>query len=208
MLQTDKISEEEKELLEKYTSLIHLTMNNVGLTTLENFPKLKNLKIVRKNSILTFIITIFQVELNHNKLNGDDIEILVKQCPKLYKIKIEDNNIDSIDKLKCLAQLKELKKINVKGNPFMTKNPKYNNELFEMIKTLESVDSQDKKGNEVESSIYEEGEEEEDDEFIEDDEYDDDEGEEYNDDDEDDEDDDEDDDDDDEEEKPKKRQKK
>ena len=208
MLQTDKISEEEKELLEKYTSLIHLTMNNVGLTTLENFPKLKNLKIVRKNSILTFIITIFQVELNHNKLNGDDIEILVKQCPKLYKIKIEDNNIDSIDKLKCLAQLKELKKINVKGNPFMTKNPKYNNELFDMIKTLESVDSQDKKGNEVESSIYEEGEEEEDDEFIEDDEYDDDEGEEYNDDDEDDEDDDEDDDDDDEEEKPKKRQKK
>ena len=204
MLQTDKISEEEKELLEKYTSLIHLTMNNVGLTTLENFPKLKNLKIVRKNSILTFIITIFQVELNHNKLNGDDIEILVKQCPKLYKIKIEDNNIDSIDKLKCLAQLKELKKINVKGNPFMTKNPKYNNELFDMIKTLESVDSQDKKGNEVESSIYEEGEEEEDDEFIEDDEYDDDEGEEYN----DDEDDEDDEDDDDEEEKPKKRQKK
>ena len=207
MLQTDKISEEEKELLEKYTSLIHLTMNNVGLTTLDNFPKLNSLKIVRKKQILTLIITIFQLELNHNKLNGDDIEILVKQCPKLYKIKIEDNNIDSIDKLKCLAQLKELKKINVKGNPFMTKNPKYNNELFDMIITLESVDSQDKKGNEVESSIYEEGEEEEDDEeFIEDDEYDDEEGEEYND-DEDDEDDDEDDDDD-EEGKPKKRQKK
>ena len=207
MLQTDKISEEEKELLEKYTSLIHLTMNNVGLTTLDNFPKLNSLKIVRKKQILTLIITIFQLELNHNKLNGDDIEILVKQCPKLYKLKIEDNNIDSIDKLKCLAQLKELKKINVKGNPFMTKNPKYNNELFDMIITLESVDSQDKKGNEVESSIYEEGEEEEDDEeFIEDDEYDDEEGEEYND-DEDDEDDDEDDDDD-EEGKPKKRQKK
>ena len=207
MLQTDKISEEEKELLEKYTSLIHLTMNNVGLTTLENFPKLKNLKIVRKNSILTFIITIFQVELNHNKLNGDDLQILVKQCLKLYKLKLENNDITSIDKLKCLTELSELKKINVTGNPFVDTNPKYNNELFDMIITLESVDSQDKKGNEVESSIYEEGEEEEDDEeFIEDDEYDDEEGEEYND-DEDDEDDDEDDDDD-EEGKPKKRQKK
>lgn len=204
MLQTDKISEEEKKLLDKYTSLIHLTMNNVGLTTLENFPNLKNLKIVRKKFFLIFIITIFQLELNHNKLNGDDIEILVKQCPKLYKLKIEDNNIASIDKLKCLAQLKELKKINVKGNPFIEKNPKYNNELFDMIKTLESVDSQDKEGKEVESSIYEEGEEEEDDEeFIEDDEYDDDEGEEFNDDE-----DDEDDEDDDEEEKPKKKQKK
>ena len=57
MLNTEKISEEEKELLEKYTSLIHLTMNNVGLTTLENFPELKNLKIVRKQLILTFIFT-------------------------------------------------------------------------------------------------------------------------------------------------------
>ena len=205
MLKTNKLKEKEKELLEKYTSLIHLTMNNVGLTTLENFPELKNLKIVRKKLFLTFVIIILQLELNQNKLNGDDIEILVKQCPNLYKLKIENNNIVSIDKLKCLAKLDGLKKINVKGNPFIATNPKYNNELFDMIKTLESVDSQDKEGKDVESSIYEEGEEEEDDDdFIEDDEeYDDeDEGEEYND-DEDDEDDD-----DDEEEKPKKRQKK
>ena len=33
-----------------------------------------------------------------------------------------------------------------------------------MIKTLESVDSHDKEGKDVESSVYEEGEEEEDDE--------------------------------------------
>ena len=207
MLKTNKLKEKEKELLEKYTSLIHLTMNNVGLTTLENFPELKNLKIVRKKLFLTFVIIILQLELNQNKLNGDDIEILVKQCPNLYKLKIENNNIVSIDKLKCLAKLDGLKKINVKGNPFIATSPKYNNELFDMIKTLESVDSQDKEGKDVESSIYEEGEEEEDDDdFIEDDEeYDDeDEGEEYN----DDEDDEDDEDDDDEEEKPKKRQKK
>ena len=54
MLKTDKLTEEEKETLEKYTSLIHLTMNNVGLTSLENFPELQNLKIVRKNNFYIF----------------------------------------------------------------------------------------------------------------------------------------------------------
>jgi hypothetical protein len=43
----EKISEEEKEQLEKFTSLKRLTMNEVGLTSLENFPKLEELKIVR-----------------------------------------------------------------------------------------------------------------------------------------------------------------
>jgi hypothetical protein len=137
----------------------------------------------------------------------------VKQCPKLYKLKLENNDITSIDKLKCLTELGELKKINVTGNPFVDTNPKYSKELFNMIKTLESVDSHDKEGKDVESSVYEEGEEEEDDEeFDEDDEEfdDEDEGEEYNDDDEDEDDgdDDDDDEDDEEEEKPKKRQKK
>ena len=33
--------------LEKYTSLYHLSLNNIGLTSLKNFPKLKELKIVR-----------------------------------------------------------------------------------------------------------------------------------------------------------------
>ena len=54
MLKTEKLSKEEKETLEKYKSLIHLTMNDVGLTSLENFPELKNLKIVRKNKFFIF----------------------------------------------------------------------------------------------------------------------------------------------------------
>ena len=128
---------------------------------------------------------------------------MVKQCPNLYKLKIENNQIDSIDKLKVLSQLKELKKINVKGNPFIGSNENYKNDLFKILENLKCVDSHDKEGNEVESSNYddEEGEEFEDDEG---EEYDDDlEGEEFEDDGE--EDDDEEDDD---EVKPKKRQRK
>ena len=151
-------------------------------------------------------------------MTGDDLEILVKQCPKLYKLKIENNEINSIDNFKCLSELKELKKINVKGNPFCNTETNFKDKLFQMLNTLESVDSHNKEGGDVESSIYvedDEEEEEEDDENgyakakddeEEDEEYDedeDDEGEEFNDDDED-EDDDEDDDDEDDE-KPKKR---
>jgi len=138
-------------------------------------------------------------------------------------LKIEDNEINSIDNFKCLSQLKDLKKINVKGNPFCEKEANFEDKLFQMLNTLESVDSHSKEGEEVESSIYvgEEEEEEEDDDdengFAkakddeeEEEEYDeneDDEGEEFNDEDIEDEDDDEDDDDE-EDEKPKKRPKK
>jgi len=158
-------------------------------------------------------------------LTGNDLEILVKQCPNLYKLKIEDNEINSIDNFKCLSQLKELKKINVKGNPFCDKEKNFKDKLFQMLSTLESVDSHNKEGGEVESSVYigedEEEEEDDDDEngFAkakddeeEEEEYDeneDDEGEEFNDEDIEDEDEDEDDGEEDEEdEKPKKRPKK
>ena len=42
----EKFTEDHKTSLEKYTSLIHLSMNGIGLTSLENFPLLKELQIV------------------------------------------------------------------------------------------------------------------------------------------------------------------
>ena len=203
-------------------------MNGAGLASLENFPELKELLIVRILFLIKFYIYFLflyiQLELNNNKLTGNDLEILVKQCPNLYKLKIEDNEINSIDNFKCLSQLKELKKINVKGNPFCDKEKNFKDKLFQMLSTLESVDSHNKEGGEVESSVYigeDEEEEEDDDEngFAkakddeeEEEEYDeneDDEGEEFNDEDIEDEDEDEDDGEEDEEdEKPKKRPKK
>jgi hypothetical protein len=43
----EKFTPDHKAALEKYTSLIHLSMNGVGLNSLENFPQLKELQIVR-----------------------------------------------------------------------------------------------------------------------------------------------------------------
>lgn len=48
IFKADKLTEDHKNTLEKYTSLIHLTLNSIGLKSLENFPKLENAQIVRK----------------------------------------------------------------------------------------------------------------------------------------------------------------
>ena len=141
-----EFTEDQKNALEKYTGLIHLSMNGVGLTSLKNFPLLKELQIL---------------QLNKNKLKGDDLAILSTQCPNLYKLKIEENEIDSLDKFQCLINLK-IRKLNLLGNPFIEKNQNYKNNLFEMFKSLESVDDKDKEGKEVESTVY--GEEEDGDE--------------------------------------------
>ncbi len=147
------------------------------------------------------------MELNNNKLTGEELEKLINKYPKLYKLKIEENAIESIDDLKCLSKLEELKKINVQGNPFCEKNENYKDEIFKILGKIITVDSQTKEGNKIDSTISDEDDEEfgeiEDDEFIEED---DEEGKEYN--DEDGEDDGDDEDDDEEDENPRKKQKK
>lgn len=92
------------------------------------------------------------------------MDILLKNCPKLYKIKLENNAIDDLENLKCLEKYKILK-INLKGNPVANEED-YQEKLFEMVPSLKSIDGKDRKGNPVESTYYgddEEEEEEEDD---------------------------------------------
>ena len=89
---------------------------------------------------------------------------MVKLFPALYKIKMANNKIESIEELKGLKEAKELKKIEVKGNPFVEKDKDYAKTIFDMLNSLEVVDGKDKNEEEVESTIYDdEGEEFEDD---------------------------------------------
>ena len=66
MWKSDKLSTEEKQVLEKFKTLVFLTANKVGLKSLENFPELKNLKIVRQKIIyiIIFLFFIFLFSLN------------------------------------------------------------------------------------------------------------------------------------------------
>ena len=88
------------------------------------------------------------------------MKVLVDQCPELYKIKLSKNNIDSLDKLKCLAGHK-ITKINIEGNPLTQSNKEYRKELFELIPSLKSIDGIDKNGEPVESTYYGDEEDEE-----------------------------------------------
>ena len=98
-------------------------------------------------------------QLLYNEKQRNDIKILSIQCPKLYKLKIEENKIESPNIFFCLNKL-NLRKINIKGNPVCNKiYLDYRKELFEKIKTLEAIDDIDKNEEKIESTEYGENEE-------------------------------------------------
>jgi len=132
------LSKEQKEDLEKYKKLIHLTMNGVGLKNLENFPKLPELNIL---------------ELSNNHLTGKDLHRLVTLYPKLYKVKLNNNKIDSLDDFKGLEGSK-ITKISVLENPFIETDNNYKKKLFDMLPNLKAIDNEDKDGNDVPSTEY------------------------------------------------------
>ena len=99
------------------------------------------------------------MNLNKNKIKGNDIKILITQCPKLYKLKIEENKIESPNIFFCLSKL-NLRKLNIKGNPVCNKlYLDYRKELFNNIKTLEAIDDIGKNDENVESTEYGDNEE-------------------------------------------------
>ena len=88
----------------------------------------------------------------------------MKNCPKLYKIKLEHNLIDNFENLKCLSKY-HITKINLEGNPLVSTNENYRDELFKLVPSLECIDGYGKDGQEIESTVYGGEEEEEDAEY-------------------------------------------
>ena len=89
-------------------------------------------------------------------MTGDDLDIIVKKCPNVRKIKLENNNIDNFNNINKLLGL-NLKKINVKGNPFIECDNNYKNKLFNTFLSLICIDDFDKEGNDIESTEYGDG---------------------------------------------------
>ena len=81
------------------------------------------------------------------------MNILVNNCTNLRKLKIENNNIKEFDQLKNLSGL-NIKKINIKGNPFTEGSNDYIKELYKIFLSLICINDIDKEGNEVESTEY------------------------------------------------------
>ena len=98
---------DQKESLELYTKLIHLSLNNIGLENLSNLPNIKGL---------------MYLSLKNNKLN-------------------------------CLDEL-QLKKIEVKDNPFSRNDANYREKIYKLFPTVEIVDQKLKNGQEIDTSDY------------------------------------------------------
>ena len=93
------------------------------------------------------------LSLKNNKLKGDDFDIIPKLYPNLYKLKISFNQINSLDNLSCLNKL-ELKKIEVKENPFTKNDSEYRDKIYKIIPSLIIVDQMQKNGQEIDTSDY------------------------------------------------------
>jgi hypothetical protein len=89
-------------------------------------------------------------------LTGSDFGDLKTLYPNMYKLKAGENPIKSLDVFKPLTG-GNLKKLELQGTD-AAKKSNYRDELFKTL-NLEVVDGLNKGGDEVDSTIYDEGDE-------------------------------------------------
>ncbi|KAK8674053.1 hypothetical protein V6N13_112354 [Hibiscus sabdariffa] len=140
-------------LLEKFENLQHLSIANIGVSSLEQFPRLRNLQ---------------KLILSDNRISGG-LEFLVEAgLDSLRDLDLSNNRIQYIEDLAPLAQLK-LVSLDLYECP-VTRVKDYRSRVFGLIKSLKYLDKMDAEGNErPESDEEEEDEEEEEEEEDEDD---------------------------------------
>ncbi|KAL4379959.1 hypothetical protein GQ457_02G007310 [Hibiscus cannabinus] len=140
-------------LLEKFENLQHLSIANIGVSSLEQFPRLRNLQ---------------KLILSDNRISGG-LEFLVEAgLDSLRDLDLSNNRIQYIEDLAPLAQLK-LVSLDLYECP-VTRVKDYRSRVFGLIKSLKYLDKMDAEGNERPESDEEEEDEEEEEEEEEEDE--------------------------------------
>ncbi|CRG95782.1 conserved Plasmodium protein, unknown function [Plasmodium gallinaceum] len=142
------IKNEDKELLKKFKNLERLCLNQTGIQSLENLPKIDTLNVL---------------ELTDNHLSTIDIlNFIVENFPNIKTLEIGGNHFKNIKDFEVLKNLKNLCRLGVQFNPF-AEDPSYRKELFEFLPDVKIIDCYNKDGVEVLSSDEEEEEEYEED---------------------------------------------
>jgi len=126
---TKKIAEK----LENIEDLVSLSLNECNIASFENFPNLPHLE---------------RLEIFSNKFKGGDLAKLVSKIPKVSTLLLGDNEIEEYSEIKCLAELKELKQVELSGSNLSNKDD-FRDKIFEMLPNLEVLDGEDKDGNPV-----------------------------------------------------------
>lgn len=132
-------------LLEKFQNLQHLSIANIGVSSLEQFPRLRSLE---------------KLILSDNRIAGG-LEFLVEAgLDSLRDLDLSNNRIQFIEDLAPLAQLK-LVSLDLYECP-VTRVKDYRSRVFGLIKSLKYLDKMDAEENERPESDDEEEEEDED----------------------------------------------
>ncbi|KAK7346444.1 hypothetical protein VNO80_20963 [Phaseolus coccineus] len=130
-------------LLERFQNLQHLSIANVGVSTLEQFPRLRSLQ---------------KLNLSDNRIAGG-LEFLVQAgLDSLRDLDLSNNRIQYIEDLAPLAQVK-LVSLDLYECP-VTRVKDYRSRVFGLIKSLKYLDKMDAEENERPESDDEEEEEE------------------------------------------------
>ncbi|KAL2333693.1 hypothetical protein Fmac_014906 [Flemingia macrophylla] len=131
-------------LLERFQNLQHLSIANVGVSSLEQFPRLRNLQ---------------KLNLSDNRIAGG-LEFLVHAgLDSLRDLDLSNNRIQYIEDLAPLAQLK-LVSLDLYECP-VTRVKDYRSRVFALIRSLKYLDKMDAEENERPESDDEEEEEDE-----------------------------------------------
>lgn len=136
-------------LLERFENIQHLSIANTGVSSLQQFPRLRNLQ---------------KLILSDNRIAGG-LEFLVEAgLESLRDLDLSNNRIQYIEDLAPLAQLK-LVSLDLYECP-VTRAKDYRARVFGLVKSLKFLDKMDAEGSErLESDEEEDEDEDEDDEY-------------------------------------------
>lgn len=134
-------------LLEKFQNLQHLSIANIGVSSLEQFPRLRNLQ---------------KLILSDNRIAGGLEHLVEAGLDSLRDLDLSNNRIQYIEDLAPLAQLKVVS-LDLYECP-VTRVKDYRARVFGLIKSLKYLDKMDAEENERPESDDEEEDDEEEDE--------------------------------------------
>ncbi|KAK9136372.1 hypothetical protein Syun_015702 [Stephania yunnanensis] len=128
-------------LLEKFENLEHLSIANVGVSSLENFPHLRNLQ---------------RLILSDNRIAGGLEFLVAAGLESLRDLDLSNNRIQSVEDLEPLARL-HLVSLDLYECP-VTRVRDYRSKVFGLIRSLKYLDKMDVEENERPESDEEEEE--------------------------------------------------
>lgn len=133
-------------LFEKFQNLQHLSIANIGVSSLEQFPRLQNLE---------------KLILSDNRIAGGLEFLVAAGLNSLRDLDLSNNRIQDINDLRPLAELR-LVSLDLYECP-VTRVKDYRSRVFGLIKSLKYLDKMDAEENERPESDDEEDEDDEDD---------------------------------------------